>query len=227
MKEDDTFLSRWSRRKQQAAQPDASQANRSLPQGSSETSPERKSAASPAIDRPAQPAAPLVDLSRLPSLDSIGPTTDIRPFLQPGVPGSLSHAALRRMWSADPAIRDYIGPSENAWDFTAADGMPGFGPLLPSDDVKRLLAQVFGEETPDGTAAGSDATAFVDPSSPPAPAAEPQQRDVKTAEDQLGLISEHDLPHRSESDVAAHKEQDIVSVEPNLARRRHGRALPT
>ena len=29
----------------------------------------------------------------------------------------------------DPAIKNYVGPSENAWDYTNPDSIPGFGPL--------------------------------------------------------------------------------------------------
>jgi hypothetical protein len=49
-------------------------------------------------------------------------------------------AALRRAWSADPAIRDFIGLSENSWDFNAPDGVPGFGSPI-TDDTGRLLAE--------------------------------------------------------------------------------------
>ena len=34
---------------------------------------------------------------------------------------------------ADPAIRYAVGLSENAWDFSAPDGVPGFGPILVAD----------------------------------------------------------------------------------------------
>jgi hypothetical protein len=34
---------------------------------------------------------------------------------------------------ADPAIRFAVGLAENAWDFSAPDGVPGFGPLLVAD----------------------------------------------------------------------------------------------
>ena|SRR5437868_2471234 len=36
---------------------------------------------------------------------------------------------------ADPAIRDFIGLSENAWDFTAPNGVPGFEPM-PQDPAR-------------------------------------------------------------------------------------------
>jgi hypothetical protein len=63
----------------------------------------------------------------LPPIESIGPGTDIRPFLAPGVPADLTRAALRRAWSSDPAICDFMGLSENSWDFNAQDGVAGVG----------------------------------------------------------------------------------------------------
>jgi hypothetical protein len=65
-------------------------------------------------------------------------------FLRPGVPADLARAALRRAWVVDPAIRDFVGLAENAWDFNAPGGVPGFEPLRAIDDVQRLAAQVMG-----------------------------------------------------------------------------------
>ena len=58
------------------------------------------------------------------------------------VPVELTRAALRRVWTADPAIRDFVGLAENAWDFTDPNAMPGFGPLESTDEVRRMIAQV-------------------------------------------------------------------------------------
>src|SRR3546814_4122009 len=46
-----------------------------------------------------------------------------------GVPESLKKAALRKMWSLDPAIRDHVGLAECAWDFNRPGSIPGFGPI--------------------------------------------------------------------------------------------------
>ena len=43
--------------------------------------------------------------------------TDIRAFLQKGVPAQLTRAALRRAWVADPNIRNFREIAENQWDF--------------------------------------------------------------------------------------------------------------
>src|SRR3954452_2832661 len=85
------------------------------------------------------------DLASLPSLDSITAATDVRAFLTPGVPADITRAALRRAWAADPAIRDFKGLAENDWDFTDPTAMPGFGALPPGTDIKKMLAQIFGD----------------------------------------------------------------------------------
>jgi hypothetical protein len=91
----------------------------------------------------------------LPSLDAIDATTDVSVFMQPGVPSDLQVEALRRAWSADPAIRDFKGMAENDWDFMLAGNVHGFGDLEPDLDG-RMLAEAIGEtphpDRPDVTA---------------------------------------------------------------------------
>ena len=96
-------------------------------------------------EQPRQGAAtqPLFDAASLPPIAAIGPGSDIRPFLDPGVPQELTRAALRRAWTTDPAIRDFVGLSENSWDFNARDGIPGFCPLI-TDGAGRLAAEAAG-----------------------------------------------------------------------------------
>ncbi len=81
----------------------------------------------------------------LPSIESITATTDLRPFLAPGVPRELKLAALRRAWTTDPRIRDFRGLQENEWDFRDPSGMPGFGPLEPNASTKGFAAPAFAE----------------------------------------------------------------------------------
>ena len=126
MSAEDGFLERWSRRKRAAG---------------NKTRAEPAPAAPPA----AEPVVAPAELPPLPPIDSIEAGSDISAFLAPGVPTALSQAALRRAWSADPAIRDFIGLSENSWDFNAPGGVPGFGPLT-TDGSSRLLARTM-EET--------------------------------------------------------------------------------
>ncbi|OPY98158.1 hypothetical protein A5906_35065 [Bradyrhizobium sacchari] len=130
---EDKFLPRWSRLKQEA------KANAPQPD--------------PAMHDNMQPApAPATkdddvefDLSSLPSIDSITSATDIKAFLRKGIPQELTRAALRRAWSADPTIRDFVGLAENAWDFNDPSAMPGFGPLDCSEaELAAFVDRIIG-----------------------------------------------------------------------------------
>src|SRR6266481_3144877 len=132
---DEEFLARWSRRKREA---------RAAVDAPPPTEPVEK----PNPARPAtveSPANAEVDISSLPSIDSIDAATDITAFLRNGIPQELSRAALRRAWTADPAIRDFIGLAENAWDFNDPNAMPGFGPLDCSEaELRGLVDRIVG-----------------------------------------------------------------------------------
>jgi hypothetical protein len=130
MTEED-FLKRWSRRKREVAKAEA----------------EPPAEAKPAEPQP-QPDAtrttePEFDLASLPPIESISALTDVTAFLRAGVPAELTRAALRRVWTADPAIRNFVGLAENAWDFTDPDAMPGFGPLESTEEIRQMIAKVI------------------------------------------------------------------------------------
>ena len=95
---------------------------------------------------------PPFDPASLPPIESTSPDPDIRAFLAAGVPADIARAALRRVWSSDPMIRDFVGLSENSWDFNAPGAMPGFGPIGKAE-VARLVTRLLGE--PDATAAAA------------------------------------------------------------------------
>ena len=124
---EEEFLTRWARRKRE------SKSSVPVP----ETAEPAGGVRAPS---PAAAVAPEVDLSSLPSIDSIAAMTDITPFLREGIPRELTRAALRRAWMADPAIRDFVGLAENAWDFNDPNAMPGFGPLDCSQSELAALA---------------------------------------------------------------------------------------
>src|SRR3954467_7007983 len=113
MSEEEGFLSRWSRRKD-----DARRGERSEPSPAPEMTGGGEATSEASFD----PAS-------LPAIESISGSTDIRSFLLAGVPAALTQAALRRAWVADPAICDFVGIAENQWDFTDPAGIAGFGPL--------------------------------------------------------------------------------------------------
>ena len=135
---DDDFLTRWSRRKREAAKPEppdepVAPAKADAPQAETDT------AAAPAEAEP-------VDLDSLPSLDSITESTDIKPFLRAGVPEELTRSALRKMWTSDPAIRDFIEIAENQWDFNDPASIPGFGEIdFSPEQVRQMAAKLVGD----------------------------------------------------------------------------------
>jgi len=133
---DQEFLARWSRRKQEARSGNAAPEPAEPIEVHDLTPP-------PGIAE--NPPNPEVDLSSLPPIESIDAATDITAFLRKGIPQELSRAALRRAWTADPAIRDFVGLAENAWDFNDPNAMPGFGPLdCSAEQLKALADRVVG-----------------------------------------------------------------------------------
>ena len=134
--EGEGFLSRWSRRKRAVVEGRAPE-EPALP---AEALPEAVPEATPAPEDD-------FDLSGLPPVESLTIESDFTAFLHRKVPLELRAAALRRAWSLDPAIRDFIGPADYAWDFNAPDGVPGFALELGGDAMK-LLSHALGLDAP-------------------------------------------------------------------------------
>jgi hypothetical protein len=228
---DDSFLSRWSRRKRTANESARSEAP------VSEANEGQKDKSVLPSSKGVAESVEEFDLSTLPPLESISAATDVTAFLRKGVPLALSREALRRAWIADPTIRDFVGLAENAWDFNDPDAMPGFGPLdYTPDELRDLVARIVG-----GVRRATD-----DIVSHAAPHHEPDQAPSATAD-------RHELPE--EADVpAAPVERIVCKAEPiepeyvatqdpepdpdlrkrsqrrddgtSVARRTHGSALP-
>ena len=215
---DEQFLARWSRRKQEAKADHVEPALEQAAEAHGPTSPERAAA---------EPVAAETDLSKLPPIESIDAASDITAFLREGVPQELSRAALRRAWSADPAIRDFVGLAENAWDFNDPNAMPGFGPLdYSAEQVDALVRRVGGgvvetaEGLPNALAEATEDLAELTPaeagfaqfSGPAREITSPQLRD-ESAPAQLPTNSAASQPEA---------EADKTPV----PRRTHGGALP-
>jgi hypothetical protein len=204
--EGDGFLSRWSRRK------------RGVEKEPEREAPAPEAAEQPPLPEPAAcplPGVPEFDLASLPRVEELTVASDLGPFLRPGVPAALRAAALRRMWSLDPAIRDYIGPVEYQWDFNTPGGLPtGFASEL-GGNVKKLLAQAIGLPDEDETPAedqppGQPAVVEV---AAPAETAEPALPESPL---RLEVVAEPEPPPEAP-----------MAEEPPLPRRRHGGALPS
>jgi Protein of unknown function (DUF3306) len=136
---DEDFLKRWSRRKREAAEVERSAPPAATMNTLGATAPRGDIAA----EIPATAEQPPFDPASLPPIESLNALSDVTAFLRAGVPAELTRAALRRVWTADPAISEFVGLAENAWDFTDPAAIPGFGPLEMTDDVRRMIAQVI------------------------------------------------------------------------------------
>ena len=215
---DEQFLARWSRRKQEAKAGQAEPAPDTAAEADGSASPDRAAAG---------PIASETELTNLPPIESIDAATDIRAFLRKGIPQELSRAALRRAWSADPTIRDFVGLAENAWDFNDPNAMAGFGPLdYSAGQVDALVRRIFGdvvesaesisnalaEAANDAARSCPEEAGFVQPPGPveAIPGRPPLDEAVAT--------------ELSSSSVAPQPEAD--SEETPLPRRAHGGALP-
>jgi hypothetical protein len=190
---EDKFLARWSRRKRAAAREAAPPA----------VAPDRGEISQNASPELAKPAPAPNTPPSLPPLDAIDGSTDIREFLAEGVPTALARAALRRAWSSDPAIRDFVGLAENAWDFNAPDHVPGFG-AMSAEDVRRLLAHAeqpgsASAETPSPAAPAGEASAKARTKDERAPEPEPltgtNQSVVAQSEPSKAAPSPASAPH--------------------------------
>jgi hypothetical protein len=229
MNDPEDFLMRWTRRKRAAALNTSDQSEPKIADGGAQ------SEASAAVAVGETP--PPFDPASLPPIESIGTGSDIQAFLAAGVPADLTRAALRRAWLADPAIRDFIGLSENSWDFNAPDGVPGFG-LVKTDDIRRLLAQVMGEReatdpalTAPAILPAEQATVPVSGSTPAGELAHQQLVAHNSPQDQLKLNREIDPDPgkptpRENVNVAMQPETGEPGYGRHLSRRGHGGALP-
>jgi Protein of unknown function (DUF3306) len=176
---------------------------------------------SPALPHVDLTTLPHVDLTTLPDIGSIGPDSDIRPFLQAGVPQELTGAALRSAWVADPSIRDFVEIADNQWDFNAESGIPGFGSLGSADYARREIAralQAFDDLQPEPPLSDGemDMTA-----SPPAVVPGPQIVDEvwKVGSADVGTGKGDRRPT-----VGAPAAAEVA--EPSTLERPHGTALP-
>src|SRR5271169_3373194 len=142
MSDVENFISRWGRLKRSA------ELKRSREADLREDATLSSAAATGAVGEGAgaeiqRSAAPAFDPASLPSTDSITASTNIRAFLQSGVPAELTRAALRRVWVSDPVIRNFIGIAENQWDFTDPAAIPDFGPWQHTGGVPGFMAQAM------------------------------------------------------------------------------------
>jgi Protein of unknown function (DUF3306) len=213
MNDTENFIARWSRRKRDA--------------GDEKAQPEDKKTADEASLKSPQPGAasppvPEFDPASLPPIESIEAGSDISAFMRSGVPSALRHAALRRAWSADPAIRDFVGLNENFWDAAGPEGISGFGELDRNLDVKRMVSELFGENASEAPKADSSDNS-------PAPAAVSQggiEETSRSIEETSRSDERPDVDHPRHTEIAATQNQPAPERSERKPVRRHGGALP-
>ena len=225
MSDDANFIARWSRRKRALNRGSAQPDEIARPQGAKTDA--HSNVRAPSEAKPSELPASYTefDISSLPPIDSITSNSDIRAFLQSGVPADLAKAALRRAWTQDPAIRDFIGIAENQWDFTDPAGIPGFGPLEATDDVRDLVAKAMGklDDLPQAPEVSSNVAAVTPPST-----GAPTLKDVDAVNSNLDTADRNDSLTATKEDAgpAEPVAPQHASRIANLKVRKHGRALP-
>lgn len=233
MSGEEDFLKRWSRRKREVAEAEKPAPPIAKTDAVDATAPDSKIAS----EIPA-PGTAEFDPATLPPIESINALSDVTAFLRADVPAELTRAALRRVWAADPVIRDFVGLAENSWDFTDPTAMPGFGPLEPTEQVRRMIAEVIDQI---GQAAKPAAPEAVTESASEnsnksnaimaekdkknigevhTPADEPKQNDAQ-------LPGNQELLQSNKEDIAARHDVTQEQEKPRqFSHRSHGGALP-
>jgi hypothetical protein len=219
MAEAENVFARWSRLKRQKMAGEPNEDDDTL---------QRKGTGA-ATDLAAPNAEAEIDHANLPALESIDEKTNLTAFLARGVPAELRNAALRRAWSVDTAIRDFIGLSENSWDFTKPGGVPGFG-SLKAEDVEGMLTRFLKSEGPFAEASvGTDCAA--EGSSEPKLPSEPvmpsssgsEERTLDVGATESGSVEDNRARAAPvPADTVAHAQ----SEQPKVSLRRHGSASP-
>jgi hypothetical protein len=225
MSDQEKFLERWSRRKQKAAEPAKDSVEKPADQEETDVKPHVEGQTAAASAKREKVIEPGFDIKSLPPIELIVASTDIRPFLAPGVPEELTCAALRRAWTTDPAIRDFIGISENSWDFTKSDSMPGFGPLQMTDELRKIVTQMFAHiAPPEADKTKQDEENNILPKAGTAErVAELNPPEKKNIQPSRNFVAQADAQREH---IAAQHETGTKKTNDPSPRRGHGSALP-
>lgn len=209
------FLSRWSRRKRALERgedvPPVPEAMAEPPQPVAEALPE-----APLVCE--IPPEPEFDPASLPPVETLDAASDFTAFLKPGVPQALRSAALRKAWTADPLIRDFVNSLDYGWDFNTPGGLPhGFSDTLgvTGEALRKLISQAIGAIEPEEEKPAEVIAA--EAAAPQAPAME--------VPDAVEAAAEPDHPVRL-SELAPPPAALLAEAPPLPTRRRHGGALP-
>ena len=241
---DEPFLSRWSRRKRAVERGDAAPADGVADAASADA---RDGAVQTGERSGAKGGAgggeQELDLSTLPKVDDLDQHSDIKAFLDARVPAALRNAALGRMWTLDPTIRDFIEVAENQWNWNVPGGAPFYEPLEGGAEMAEEILSGMGsavKAVAEADLPGDGASTLVDGEGTARAAASVVDRseerpvaDVAVHEKPATIAVRHDtsMPvsvrhsQGQPTDVAMQQIQ-TAGVADEAPRRRHGGALP-
>jgi hypothetical protein len=154
MSEDENFLSRWSRLKRRDASASDSPPAKPTenPQAMPATSGQVPESETPKKDEDC------IDLSKLPSIESLTKDSDYSTFMQKGVPDDLRRQALRRLWQTNPELAAPDLLEMNMLDYTGNDGVkPLFQPAVSAvvEAIQKVVKTGEGAVPTDKAAASS------------------------------------------------------------------------
>lgn len=210
------FLTGWSRRKREAKRQEALDREPEVE--------ERMLTAEAAEDLAYNDSVDADYIAALPSLDEITAGSDIKPFLAKGVPASLKNAAMRKLWSSSPLVRDYVDPAvDYAWDWNAPGGVPGGGGVLSPASVLEMMNGLVGK----GIKAADEILAEI---AEPSDAHTVTENDSPVAAETVQPVAVRrtdaaERPTTAKPDTSVAKDPDKAAVTPVLPRR-HGGAVP-
>lgn len=228
---EEPFLSRWSRMKRRTGADKPTEVPAPQPLDECEGAPDAD-AAIVGAEKP-------LDLSTLPRVEELTEHSDIAAFLDKRVPAILRNAALSRIWTLDPTIRDFIEIAENQWNWNIPGGAPFYEEILPGSTSGTLIAdatsaiyRTLGDTAETAPVASADASLVENDIQQSVEQATTnhvalQQSNVMGATDEATATlcqtpEPPDALATPQTDDAA--QQSVHDVAPN--RRRHGGALP-
>lgn len=152
---DDGFLSRWSRRKEQARAPETKDKAAEATPTTGETPPAE-------VPDEADPNESDI-VAQLPDIESLNETSDFTVFMKEGVPQALKRQALRKLWRVNPAFSFLDGMNEYDEDFTIVSS-------APVKTIYQVGKGMLGDSDEEGA---EPAVAMEEPGEQPVAAAEP------------------------------------------------------
>lgn len=75
------------------------------------------------------------------STGALGAERPVLAFAPPPSEAAAKHLPVVQELLKDPSIRGHVGLSENSWDFSSPEAIPGFGPITNDAPQRSVLAR--------------------------------------------------------------------------------------